>query len=56
MLLEEKNAPASKEDIAKVLDQIIDFYSDNEIEESYPINFGVFQDVVKQLEEIDGMV
>ena len=53
--LEIKNAPARKEDIGKVLDQIIDFYTDNEIKESYPINLGVFQKVEQQLQDIDGI-
>ena len=55
MELEIKNAPATKEDIGEVLDQILDFYTENEIKESYPINLGVFQKVQQQLQDIDGI-
>ena len=50
MELEVKNAPATREELATVMDQIVDFYSANEIDDAYPINIGVYQEVEAELD------
>ena len=55
MVLEVKNAPATKEELATVIDQIVDLFRDNEINDTYPINIGVYQEVETQLAQIDGL-
>ena len=55
MELEVKNAPATREELATVMDEIVDYYTANEIDDAYPINIGVYQEVEAELDQVDGL-